>query len=181
MDYWCKGGHTWRGHAAHAPTKNISLIFFSLLLLFKRQNDAFLLLGIPFLQTQLFCFLCSSCQRHIHYTSSTSSLLILQSLPHRWHACSSGSALCAGVILPRISILMGCPLCPCFLSLRFHRQGGRWRSMAVLGRLLCFTSKMLHSPPFSKSPTPPKKTFQPLGCRGDDAKECSYNPDQIYL
>lgn len=53
--------------------------------------------------------------------------LISHSVPHSRHTCISDYAQRAEVIPAWISILMGCPLCPCFLSLRFYSSEGRWR------------------------------------------------------
>lgn len=45
------------------------------------------------------------------------------------HTCISENALRVEVIPAWISILMGCPLCPCFLSLRFHRSEGEVKAL----------------------------------------------------
>lgn len=45
--------------------------------------------------------------------------------------CISDYAQRVEVIPAWISILMGCPLCPCFLSLRFHSSEGEEEAMQM--------------------------------------------------
>ncbi len=120
MDYWClhraNKARTWQGHTSHTccmihllPAADIFL------------SIAKIRWGFPLFMPQLSTFISPS---------SSSSSLISHSLPHSWHTCISDYARRVEVIPAWISILMGCPLCPCLLSVRFHGSERRRRGDA---------------------------------------------------
>lgn len=75
--------------------------------------------------TLLFMHTTTSLSPHyIHIILLLLWAMILHCMPHSWHTCISNYAPRVEVMPAWISILMGCPLCPCFLSLRFHSSEG---------------------------------------------------------
>lgn len=137
MDYWCQQRANKAAHGRDMPvTHNPQCALFqtplfsiSDVIQWDKCVDV-RMWGSP--QTHQFSFLCTPSTVNAYPPPFPPPwALILHSMPHSWHMCISDYARRVEVIPAWISILMGCPLCPCFLSLRFHSSKGEEEAMQM--------------------------------------------------